>query len=101
MFIFWEWFLLVSDLAGELYRLHLFNGDLRFADAVGSAHVFHARELSSLEVDEALVEAFQLSLDHEIGEGVLVVSGGRIYEAQSIGVHLQLKINNSNKKSQL
>ena len=93
--------MLVSDLAGELYGFHLFNSDLALADAVGSAHEFHARELSSLEVDEALVEAFHLSLDHEIGEGVLVVGCGRIYEAQSIGVHLQLKINNSNKKSQL
>ena len=91
----------MSDLAGELYRLHLLNGDLAFADALCSAHEFHAREVSSLKVDEALVEAFQLSLDHEIGEGVLVVGRGRIYEAQFIGVHLQLKINNSNNQSQL
>ena len=90
----------MSDLAGELNRLHLFNGDVAFADAVRSAHLFHAREVSSLEVDEALVEAFQLSLDHEIGEGVLVVSRGRIDEAQSF-CHLQLKINNSNNQSQL
>ena len=88
-------------MARELYRLHLFNGDVAFADAVRSAHLFPAREVSCLKVDEALVEAFQLSLDHEIGEGVLVVGRGRIYEAQSIGVHLQLKINNSNNQSQL
>ena len=90
-----------SDLARKLHRLHLLNGDLTFADAVCSAHLFHARDVSCLEVDEALVEAFQLSLDHEIGEGVLVVGRGRIHEAQSIGVHLQLKINNSNNQSQL
>ena len=88
-------------MARELYRLHLFNGDVAFADAVRSAHLFHAREVSCLKVDEALVEAFQLSLDHEIGEGVLVVGRGRIHKAHSIGVHLQLKINNSNNQSQL
>ena len=92
--------MLASDLAGELYRFHLLNGDLTFADAVCSAHLFHAREVSCLKVDEALVEAFQLSLDHEIGEGVLVVGRGRIDEAQSF-CHLQLKINNSNNQSQL
>ena len=91
----------MSDLARELYGLHLLNGDLALADAVVSALHFHAREVSCLEVDEALVEAFQLSLDHEIGDGVLVVGRGRIYEAQSFGVHLQLKINNSNNQSQL
>ena len=90
-----------SDLAREFYRLHLLNGDLAFADAVYSAHIFHARDVSCLEVDEALVEAFQLSLDHEIGEGVLVVGRGRIHEAQSIGVHLQFKINYSNYQSQI
>ena len=92
---------MLSDLTRELYRLHLLNGDLAFADAVWSAHLFHARDVSRLEVDEALVEAFQLSLDHEIGEGVLVVGRGGIHEAHSIGVHLQFKINYSNYKSQI
>ena len=62
------------SLACELGRLHLLGGDLALADAVDSAHLLHGGEVFGLEVDEALVEAVDLRVDHEGGERVLEVS---------------------------
>ncbi len=61
------------------------SGDLSLADAVGRAHLLHGRDVFGLEVDEALVEALDLGLDHEVGHGVLKVSAGRVN--QSLSVH--------------
>lgn len=65
-----------SDATGVLCRLHFLDGDLGFADAVRSAHLLHTTQVLDLEVDEALVEALNLRLDHEVCHSILVVSCG-------------------------
>ena len=62
-----------SDLSCVLSGLHFLDSDLALADAVGSAHLLHGADVSGLEVDQALVEAVHLGLDHELGHCVLVV----------------------------
>ncbi len=68
------------------------SGDLSLADAVGRTHLLHGRDVFGLEVDEALVEALDLRLDHEVGHGELKVGGGRVNQSFSVHVCLTLII---------
>ena len=62
-----------SDLAHEVGWLHFLSGDLRLLDAVLRAHLLHGADVARLEIDQALIEAVDLGLDHEARHGVLVV----------------------------
>ena len=68
-----------SDLCCVLSRLHFLDGNLALADAVTGAHLLHGRDVFRAEVDQALVEAVDLRLDHERGQRVLVVRSRRVY----------------------
>lgn len=76
----------LSKLTGKLCGLHFLGGNLGLADAVSSAHLLHGGDVFGLEVDEALVEALHLGLDHEVGHGELKVGSRRVHE--SVTVHL-------------
>ncbi len=85
-------FSLKSELASKFGRLHFLSGDLGLADTVRGAHLLHGRDVFGLEVDEALVEALDLRLDHKVGHGELKVGGGRVDQSFSVHVCLTLLI---------
>lgn len=62
-----------EELSLVLGALHLEQGEVVLADAVIGAHLLHSLDVLDLEVDEALVEAVDLGLDHESCGGELVV----------------------------
>ena len=77
-----------SLLSGVLSTLHLLDGNLRLFNAVSGAHLLHGGDVLDAEVDNAFGEALNLRLDHESGEGVLVVCCGSIRESLTAGVHV-------------
>ena len=68
-------------MAHEVSTLHLGGGDLSLADAVCGAQLLHSGDIARLEINQALIEAVDLSAHHELSKGVLVVGGGGVHES--------------------
>ena len=60
--------------------LHFLHSHVHLVNAPIRAHLFHCLDVADLEVDQALVEALDLALDHKASHGVLVVRSGGVDE---------------------
>ena len=70
-----------SLLSLELGCSHFLYSDTGFADAIRCTILFHCRQVFLLEINKALVEAFNLCLDHVAGHSVGGVSSARVHES--------------------